>query len=231
MTAMRTRSVFALASLAAAALAQQGASLRWAPKEGDEIKYRTVGEMTVSGTQATLTAVNVWKVLRVDPDGGYLVQATPVEGKAVFQGTEVPMKGVTVLTNYGADGALKEIRSEKSDSTGYRMANLTSFHAPTKAVAVGDSWTSEGKADPKTGAVAWKADYKVVGEETIAPWAVVKIEVKARETEGSDAGSVAGSVWVMRDGIVVRSELAWTNLVVPGAPGPVSGKLTMTRIE
>ena len=229
---MRTRTVFALAALTAAALAaRQGFSLRWTPKEGDEIKYRTVGEMTVTGQQATITAVNTQKVIRVDPDGGYLVQATPTEGKASFAGNEMAMRGPTVLSSYLPDGSLKEIQSDRPDATAYRMANLTSFHAPTKPVAIGEGWTAEGKADPKTGAVAWRADYKVVGEETIGPFAAIKMDVKTRETEGSEAGSATGSVWVGKDGIVVRNELTWTNVAVPGAPGPVNGKLTMTRIE
>ena len=40
--------------LASVVLAQGGATLRWTPKEGDEMKYRTEGTMTVQGIEASL---------------------------------------------------------------------------------------------------------------------------------------------------------------------------------
>ena len=229
---MRTRTVLLLASLAAATFAvTDGVSLRWAPKEGDTLRYQTTGEFDVAGKHATITAVNVQKVIRVDADGGYLVQATPTEGKTIYEGTEYPVSKITTLTSYGATGEVKEIRSDQSDAMGYRMANLTGFHAPTKPVAIGDAWSSEGKADPKTGAVAWKADYKVQGEDTIGPFAAIKVEVTAKETEGTSPGKAVGIVWIGKDGVLARSELTWSDLSVPGAPGNVSGKITMTRLE
>ena len=79
-------------------------------------------------------------------------------------GQEMQGSGLTILTTYDPNGEIREIQGDKPESTGYRMADLNDFHAPAKPVGVGDAWTSEGKADPKTGAVAWKADYKVVGE-------------------------------------------------------------------
>ncbi|RYG23876.1 hypothetical protein EON82_12660, partial [bacterium] len=158
---MRSRTVFAVAALAAAAFAVQGSSLRWTPKEGDEIRYLTVGKLDVGNIQAEITTTNLHRVLRVDPDGSILVEAKPVEGKAVYNGTELPVRGMTTQTKYGPAGEIKEIVGDRADATGYRMANLTSFHAPGKAVAVGDTWTAEGKSDAKTGAVAWKVDYKV----------------------------------------------------------------------
>lgn len=212
-------------------LGTQGTSLKWTPKEGDQLKFRTVGQMSVSGIEATITAVNSHKVIRVNPDGSFVVQATPLEGKAVYAGTEMEMKGVTTITTYGPNGEVNEIIGDKTDATAYRMANLTHFHSPTKPVAVGDAWTSEGRADPKTGSLAWKADYKVVAEETVGAFATLKLDVKARETEGSEPGSAAGTMWIGKDGIPVKSELTWTNMTVPGAPGLVSGKLTQTRVE
>ncbi len=221
---MRALALFALP------LVLQGAALRWTPKEGDEIKYRTVAEMTIQGGTATITAVNSQKVIRVDPDGSYTIQATPGEGKVTFGGQEMAMRGVTTLTTCGPGGEIKEIRSDKSDAGSYRMANLTEFHAPTKAVVVGDAWSVEGKADPKMGSVGWKTDYKVVAEETVGAYPALKLDVTARETEGNDPGKAVGNLWVGKDGILVKSELTLTSLVVPGAPGPVSGKMTRTRL-
>lgn len=225
---MRTRTVFALATLAAAAFAGQGVMLRWTPKEGDELKYQTVGKFEVGGISAEMTSVNIHKVIRVDPDGSFLVEAKPIDGKVVYNGTELPSKGATIQTVYAAGGELKEIRGDKPDTTGYRMANLSNFHAPTKAVMVGDTWTAEGKADAKTGAVAWKADYKVLGEETIGPYTALKMDVNARETDGTDGAKATGNIWVGKNGVLVRSELKWSNMVVPGAPAPVNATLTMT---
>lgn len=219
--------------LASAALLAQGATtLRWTPKEGDVVKIRTEATLTVAGTEATMTSLNTHKVIRVDPDGSFLVQATPSEGKVRFGGEERASGGLTILTTYASNGDIKEIRNERIDATTYRMANLCEFHPPTKAVSVGDSWTSEGKGDPKTGAPAWKADYKVVGQETLlGAYSCLKIELtKARETEGSDAGSVTGTFWIGEDGVFARSELVWTNVAVPGAPGPVNGKITRSRV-
>lgn len=210
----------------------QGPSpLRWTPKEGDELRFRTVAELSFGDNVATLSSVNTHKVIRVDPDGTYTVQATSSESKVTMLGQEMQGGGLTTITTYGANGEVREIRGDKIEATGYRMANLTNFHSPTKSVNVGDAWSSEGKSDPKTGAVAWKADYKVVGEETVGPYAALKLDVIVRETEGSDAGKATGSIWVTRDGIVARSELTWSNVAVPGAPTPVSGKVTLTRLS
>ena len=212
-------------------LAQGATVLRWTPREGDVVTTRTVATIRVIGTEATLASVMTQKVIRVDPDGGYLVQATPTEGKVTMGGQELPTGNITVLTNYGPNGEIREIRSEGMDAAGYRMANLTNFHAPVKAVAVGDSWTAEGKADAKTGTVPWKADYKVVAEEPKDGIPSLKMEVTARETEGSDAGKATGFVWVGKDGVVVRSELDWTNVAVPGAPGPVNGRIVQSLVS
>jgi hypothetical protein len=216
--------------LLALPIAFQGSTLRWTPKEGDEIRYRTEAELTVPGGTATITAVNSQKVIRVDPDGSYTLQSSQGEGKVSYQGQEMEMRGVTALSTYGPNGEIKEIRSDKADGGSYRMANLTEFHAPAKAVAVGDAWTAEGKGDAKTGAVAWKAEYKVVAEETVGAYPALRMDVAARETEGNDPGKATGSVWVGRDGIPVKTVLTWSNLVVPGSPGPVNGKLTRTRL-
>lgn len=227
---MRARTVLAVTVLATAAYAVQGSALRWTPKEGDELRYQTVGKLDVGGIQAEITTINVQKVLRVDPDGTILVEAKPIEGKAVYNGTELPVHGMTTQTKYGPAGEVKDIVGDRANATGYRMANLTNFHAPSKAVSVGDSWTSEGKGDARTGAVAWKVDYKVVAEETIGPNATFKMDVSARETEGAEGGKALGSIWVAKSGVLVRTELKWTNMTVPGAPGPVNGSLTMTLI-
>lgn len=230
---MRYRSVAALSALGIAtlALAVQGVSLKWAPKENDQLKYKTVGDLTVGDTKATITAVNVHKVVRVDADGSYLVQATPVEGSATFGGTEYPMKGVTTLTTYNADGSIKEIRGDQANASGYRMANLTNFRASGKPVSTGDAWSVEGKADATTGAAAYKADFKVVGDEMVGTYDAVKVSVNARETAGEDAGKVTGFFWIGKDGVLAKSELQWSNITVPGAPKLTSGTLTMTRLE
>ncbi len=220
----------AVVLLASVVLAQGGATLRWTPKEGDEMKYRTEGTLTVGGVEATITTLTDQKVIRVDPDGGFLVQATPLENKVKLGGQEMTGQGVASLTTYKANGEIKEIRGDKADATGYRMANLTNFHAPAKAVAVGDAWTSEGKADPTTGAVAWRVDYKVAGQETLGPFHAWKMDVTARETEGSEGGKATGSLWIGDDGVLVRSELTWSSVTVPGAPGPVNGRVTISRV-
>ena len=209
---------------------QGPAILRWVPKEGDELKCRTVAELTFQGSPATLTTVNSLKVIRVDPDGGYTVQTKATESKVQMLGQEMQGNGLTIITDYYPTGEIKEIRGDRPEETGYRMANLNSFHAPTKAVAVGDAWTAEGKADAKTGSVGWKADYKVVGEEQIGPYGTLRIDVIARETEGAEAGKVTGSFWVARDGVVAKSELNWSNVATPGAPAAVSGKVTLVRL-
>jgi nitrous oxidase accessory protein NosD len=227
---MRARTVLIASVLAAAAFAVQGSVLRWAPKEGDELRYQTIGKLDVNGIQAEITTTNVQKVLRVDSNGDILVEAKPIEGKAVYNGTELPVHGMTTQTKYGPNGEVKEIVGDRANATGYRMANLTNFHAPSKAVAVGDSWSADGKGDVKTGAVAWKVDYKVVAEETIGPNETLKMDVSARETEGTDGGKATGNIWVAKNGVLVRTDLKWTNMAVPGAPGPVNGSLTMNLL-
>ena len=225
--------------LASATLLAQGSTLRWSPKENDTMRFRTTGDFTMGGAQISMTALNEQKVIRVDPDGGFLVQSTPIDAKVTMAGQEMSGKGVTTMTTYLPTGEIKEIRGDQADATGYRMANLVGFHAPAKAVAVGDAWTAEGKGNPATGAVSWKADYKVVAEESVTdaggqpvgPFPALKIEVSARETEGASAGKTTGSLWVGKDGVTVRSELTWTNIAAPGASAAVNGKYTLARVQ
>ena len=217
--------------LLAATLAQAPGVLRWTPKEGDVVRFRTTGEFTLGGQQVALTTVNSHKVLRLDPNGDYLVEASPVEAKIVMGGQELPGQGVTTQTLYAANGEIKEIRGDRADATGYRMANLTIFHSPGKAVGVGDAWTADGKADAKTGAVPWKAEYKVVAEETVGPFETYRIDVTARETEATDAGRATGTVWVGKDGIVAQERLEWKGISVPGANAPVDGKYLLARLQ
>ena len=102
---------------------------------------------------------------------------------------------------------------------------------PGKEVNVGDTWTYDFKADAKTGAVAAKATFKVLGTEKVDKWDTLKIQATVKELD-ADGASAESVMWLSTtDWDAVKMESKWTNVPVSGAPAPVNAKVTINRVE
>lgn len=227
---------FALAAMTAMASAQDAAtfSLKRVVKVGDSINFKLQADLDIAGGTATFTADVNEKVVSVQPNGDYDVESNQSNAKVNFNGQEMDApQGGPQTTTYNANGEILDIKGEQADQPGARrVANLGIVKSPDQPVKVGDTWTYKIDADSKTGAVAATAEYKVEDAEKVGDRDTVKVSYTVKETEGSDPASNQGATWFdAKDFSTVKGESTWTNVPIPGAPGPVSGKVTLTRVD
>ncbi len=238
---LRSFAIPALVAVAAVGMAQAAAttgqapatySMKRVPKVDDVLKMRMTGEVSVAGQQVSITTLITEKVTKIDANGDYTIESSQTEGKIKFGGQEMAMPSQPAsTTKYNANGDVLEIKGDKpTEANEYRLANLSNIHTPDAPVAEGGTWTYTAKADSKTGAVAYTATYKIIGTEKIGSHDSVKLTATIKEAEGAEPASSENTVWLdpqTYDAVKVESN--WTNAPIPGAPGPVSGKITLIR--
>ncbi|MBS1716589.1 MAG: hypothetical protein JSS72_02510 [Armatimonadetes bacterium] len=228
---MNRRTLVALVlSLAIVGVANADYTFKPNIKVKDDFHYKLKGTLQIAGQEATLDGTLDRKIVEVKENGDYTVEETQSNTKVQFGGQEMNLPDNTSTTSYTAAGDIVEIKSDKVDPLEYRFANMSLFHLPDAAVAEGGTWTYEAKSNDKTGAVGFKATYKVVGEEKIGNRTTVKISMSIKESEGSEPASSECLLWLdTTDMMPVKTENNLTNAPIPGAPGPVSGKIGTTR--
>jgi hypothetical protein len=207
-------------------------SLLWKPKEGDAVTFAHQADFDIGGTQATLKSKTLEKVLKVDADGTYSVQSSTLDGTVTYLGQQIPMQKPVTVTLYRPNGEVISISGDQVDASSYRAANLGLFRRPDSPVKVGSTWKFDLKADSKSGTKAVSATYKVDGEEKIEDYDTLRITAENRELEGTDAGSISATYWVNKaDGAVIKIIAKWSNVTFAGAPSPISGTMTTTRVK
>lgn len=229
---MKLIGIGALAGLAALAAAQ-GFRLVSKPTIGEEAKYSVKANIDLGGMSATMSGTQSEKTTDVDKDGNYTVESKLIDGNVEFGGQQMALPaGNATVTVFRKDGTVKEIRGDSVEGGSYRFANLASVYLPDQDLKVGDEWTKEAKADSTTQAVAYKATFKIAGEEKVGTVDTVKIAFSVKETEGETPAASEGTTWIEKaNGKMVKTEQKWTNAPFPGAPGPVSGTVTVTRVS
>ncbi len=219
--------------MAPAAGQDAGATLKRVVKTGDVYKFKLKADLEFSGQQVGFTSNISEKVTDASADGNYKVESTQSDSKINMNGQEqdIPEQGHSNTVTYNAAGEILEITGDSVEAGAYRMATLGVLKAPDAAVKTGDAWSYKIAANSKTGVVAANADYKILGDEKIDTKDTIKISVKVKETEGSDPASNEGTIWVdSKDYSIVKSDTQWTNAPIPGAPGPINGKVVLTRV-
>ncbi len=200
---------------------------------GETFKYKLKADLEFGGMQAGFTSNITEKVTDVSAEGNYKIESSQADSKVNMNGQEqdVPQQGGNNTIAYNASGEVLAITGDMVESGAYRMANLGVLKAPDAPVKVGDSWTYKIPANTKTGAVAALAEYSIVALEKIGDRDCLKISGNVKETEGSQPASNVGTVWVdATDFSMVKSDTTWTNAPIPGAPGPISGKVVLNRV-
>lgn len=224
--------ILAVAAITASAFAfADGLRITRKPKEGETIKYRTTADVDFGGMAIKAKFLVAEKVVKVEADGSYKVEQSQLEGKVDVNGQEQDAPGGgTSTTTYAANGEVKEVKGDNTTPDTYRMSNLGILIDPAKDLAINDTWSYDIKADKKTGAVAVKAEFKLLGEEKIGEWDTLKIKATLKETEGTDPASSDGTLWISKvDGSLVQQEGKWVNFPFPGAPAPINATVKMTR--
>lgn len=226
--------VIAVAALSAVAFAAvDGISIARKVKEGDIARYKMSADIDFGGMDIKFSGLVEEKIAKVNPDGTYSLEQNQIEGKVNVAGQEqeMPTSGVNT-TVYLPNGEVKEIVGEQGTEDAYRMANLSLIRDPGKELKVGDTWTHEFKANAKTGAVAAKAEYKVLGEEKVGTYETVKIKADVKETAGSEPASSNGTAWINKaDGSLIKLEAKWVNAPFPGAPAPINAVVKLERVK
>jgi hypothetical protein len=232
----RFHTILALAALSAVALAAvDGITLARKPKKDEVHKYAMKADVDFGGIPVVVTATLQEKVVDVADDGTYTLEQTQIEGKASINGTDRDLGGGSPSRMaFKANGEVSKLLGDAAttNANAYRMANLGLTYFPDKAVNVGDTWSFDIKSNKETGAVAGKAEFKLVGEEKVANHDTYKIKTIVKETEGDTPASSDGNVWVDKvDGSMVKTEVKWVNAPFPGAPAPLNATVKIDRVE
>jgi len=221
----------ALLAVGAIALAAQEFTLKRVAKVGDVIKLKMSVDAEFAGTPIKVTATSIDKVIKVEENGNITTESTQTNMKIKFgdqefdQDSDSPRVYVSKPT-----GELIEIKGDGVDHGYWRMANMNVLRMPDKPVKVGDKWTFEIAKDAKTGAVAAKHEYEVLGVEKVGRFECLKIKHTFKETEGSEPASANGTLWVdLSDGSLVKAETTQNKVPIPEAPAPMDMKILLER--
>lgn len=212
-TAWISIAVLCLATVAWA-LAEDAVSLVHTAKVNETVTYAVKTEVEIGGVKSVVTEKVVEKTTSVAADGSYAVESTYMDAKATVPGgaqTEIPQAPDTVV--FKADGELSKLVGPKIDGTMVRIANMMVVKLPGKPVKVGDTWSHDVAADPKTGAAAAKADYRVTAREKIGAFDCLTVVVKYREPAVERPATCDETIWLeVGTGILVKRDAVMKNL-------------------
>jgi hypothetical protein len=207
-------------------------SLKFVPTKNSTVSYKINGTFDVQGQLATMDSTVVQKIISVDPNGTYSVQSNTVNGKVIFSGTEMPTQNNTVTIIYKVSGEPVSITGDLVDPLSLRVQNLTMLKRPDNNVKVGDAWLVDIKADAATDKPSLHGTFKLAGEEAVGVVQTLRVEATINEGDVKIPAHTVTTFWISKDdGSIVKYDCKYTNMQFPGAPLPLSGTLSMTRIE
>ncbi|HRK22589.1 MAG TPA: hypothetical protein PLX06_12305 [Fimbriimonadaceae bacterium] len=226
----------AMALLAGAALAYAGVqeyTLKRTAKAGEVFRYQMSGELELMGQSVGMKAITVNKTVKVEPNGNYVVESTMTDGKISINGGEMDMPEQTgTTTTFKADGTVVDVKGEGVEQGGWRMANLMSAIVPERGLKVGEGWTSEVKGDTKKQSVDVKGTYTLEAIEKTEWGDAARVKYELKETSGDVAASMSGTAWIdTKTGNMVKMDSVWKDVPIPGAPAPISGKMSMHLLK
>ena len=210
--------VMFMVSVAFAASAADKVILQYAPKAGTTVKYK----MSINGNtivtayqkankQNLTTDMTIQqKITGVDKEGNVDIETTVLNGTITVNDTPttVPNMGQIINVKMAKDG---RIISQSGAGADQNM-NQMQIQFPTKAVSVGDKWTSKIEANPSM-PIPMETTYTIVGFEKVAgrDCAKIKSEVKSVQPSSGSVNlqvSADGFIWfAYKDGYMVRNEV------------------------
>lgn len=200
-------------------------------KVGDEATFQFNAEMMIGDIKISASGKNVEKVVKVDEEGLIHSESVQSEVKITTPDGETPMPGEDKSTIvYNPDRSVKEIKTEQdADPSSMRLAIVSTVIAPPKALADGESWTADLKANGDE-TFPCKGEYKIVGAEKVGEWDCVKITMTVKETEGPKPAECSGTVWLNRkDYTTVKEDFLIKNAPISMMPQPVDLTLKNER--
>lgn len=229
---MKFPALIAAIIIVASASAQDSYTLKHTPKKGEAQQYKLTSSSTTDLGSAEIAGTVSGTVVSVADDGSYVVEQK-IDLKISFTGGEMPIAAST-KTTYDANDNPTEMSGEGIDDgtkqSEFKNAALRSFHSPTSAVKIGDTWTFTQAASSKNGDTGAKVDYKVVAAEVVNGHKTLKVHVKGAQSGASD-GAIESDAWIDQStGIMIKTvgEMKHVELS-PGMIGDT--KFTMVLVE
>jgi hypothetical protein len=225
---MKTRPLVIAALLAAAAVqaGQQTYSIQYKPVKGSKTAYSLSFAIDSPSIKVTYEAKIVNEVVEVKDDGTFIMASYQSDGVTIVDGVKQPSAAetVTAVTTYDKLGVPMAIGGDNATPESFRVANLTSFLAPGKPVAVGESWTVKIAADEKEKTRAVTHTYKVVSVDK----GVAIVDMSVAESTTDFPASAKGRVWVnLANGEQTKFDLLVKNMPIGGVY--IDGKVVITK--
>lgn len=224
---MKPRAIaLAVLSIAAVAQAGQAQTIVYKPVKGAKTVYSLSFAIESPGLKVTYEAKLTNEIVDVKPDGTFIVASYQSDGVTIVDGKKEPSTAetITAVTTYDKYGKPKAIGGDNATPESFRVANLTSFIAPTKAVGVGDTWSVQIPASDVEKTPSAIHTYKVLAIDK----GVATIEMTVVDTAKDYPGSAKGRVWVnVANGEQTKFDLAVKNMPIGGAY--IDGKVVITK--
>lgn len=208
-------------------------NLRMTAPAGSEFKYKVQMNLMMNGEEIKLRGYNVMKVVSVDANGDYSVDATIKDATVEMGGGEqaVPDNTATTKSNLKGEVLRVEANGEEAPAEGYRAPNIMSWSFEQSAYKVGDTITITRPASKTTGGVPSETVIKVVAYEEVLGIKAVKVEFSSKETSGDAPITFSGTGWIDPTvGMLVKMEGKFTNMLFAGAPMPFDGNLSYNLV-
>jgi hypothetical protein len=223
---MKSLAVAALLSATVAMAAQQTHTILFKPEKGHKAVYKLSFAIVSQGPQVVYEAKLTNEVVEVRADGSYITASYQTEGVTIVDGKKEPSlaETITAVTTYDKFGKPLSIGGDEATPDSFRVANLTSFIAPTKAVAVGESWTARIAADAEKKTRAVTHTYKLLSVEG----GTAVVEMNAAEAGEEYPASARGRVTLdLETGEQTKFDLNVKNM--PIGQVYVDGRVVITK--
>lgn len=218
--AMFALTVSLLGSLASA----QEYSLDYRPTKGEKLEFLLTFDIDGYGQPLVYRAKVVNETVEVFENGEYLIAASQSDSVVLLDGVEqqTAAEESTAVTRYDKSGRPLSIAGDNATPESMRVANLTSFIGPGRAIKVGDEWSIDIKGDKEAGTADVVQKYRLM--QVVE--GVCVVEMQAAETTGANKASAKGLVKI---DFKTMQALSYEAAVVdlPVGIQMVSGKLTI----
>lgn len=204
--------------------ASDAVSIARTPKVGDTVMYTVKMDLDYGVGKANLTGKVEEQVTKVEANGDYTIESKYTQTIVKAGATENDLTHDADVSVYKANGAFLKLLGTKVEPSMVRLANLVALVLPAKPVKIGDTWSYDIAADPATGAVAAKVDYKMTAREKVGAFDCVAVLAKFRELSGDKPQTCDETVWLeVGTGLLVKREA-----VIKNAPTRTAVKQTIS---
>ncbi|MBV6491371.1 MAG: hypothetical protein KJZ62_06045 [Fimbriimonadaceae bacterium] len=222
-----------MALFAMAAGAQDSATLLRVAKKGDVLQFALKVKIEAPGASVVFTAVNTERVLEVDEKDVITVESTQSDVRLLLNGQALPTNedNAVVVSRVKATGEQLEVRSATRSPDDSRRGNMTALILPGTPLKVGDRWSHDFKADPKTGQREAKSEYEVLERTNLGSAQTMVVGYKFAEVGGDSPATATGKFWInVVDGTLVKLSADLKNAPIEQAGGAVDMTIDLSRI-